>query len=162
MDATSCDHGRARMARDRIRRSFLTAAAAATGALAAQALARPLAAAATSVVLGGVNDATSPTIIRNTKAAIDAVAIKGIVTTAGPGGATAGVWGQSNANNGYNVATYTSGIAPASQASALLCPLLILEPLTERTSDEAVPCRLPRRSERFTDLRPGAPLLASH
>jgi hypothetical protein len=85
------------------RRSVLTAAAAAGGALATQALVRPTPAAAADVVLGAINTATSETTIRNTTAANTSVAVKGVVTTNVNGGATAGVWGQSNAQGGSGV-----------------------------------------------------------
>jgi hypothetical protein len=82
---------------------LLTAAAAAGGALATQALVRPDPAAAAGVVLGATNDATATTTIRNTTAANNSVAVKGVVTTNVNGGATAGVWGQSNAQGGSGV-----------------------------------------------------------
>jgi hypothetical protein len=55
------------------------------------------------VIAGQQTSGTAITIVRNTAAATDAVAFRAIVTTNGPGGATAGVWGQSNAQNGAGV-----------------------------------------------------------
>jgi hypothetical protein len=87
----------------RSRRALLTAAAAAGGALATQALIRPTPAAAADVVLGAVNTATAVTTIRNTQALNSAKALVGLVTYAGAGPSTAGVQGQSLAANGNGV-----------------------------------------------------------
>jgi hypothetical protein len=91
----------------RSRRSLLTtAAAAAGGALAASALGRiPAASAANAdpVKVGGLHMGTAVTEVRNTAATSNAVALKGFVTTTGPGGSTAGVWGQSAAQGGSGV-----------------------------------------------------------
>jgi hypothetical protein len=88
----------------RTRRSVLAAAAAAAGAIATQAVLRPgPASAAGNVVLGEVNTAISPTTIRTTEAVSTAVALKGVVLTTGTGGGTAGVLGQSYAQNGGGV-----------------------------------------------------------
>src|SRR5262249_6454525 len=65
--------------RSRSRRSLLAGLAAAGGALASQALTRPLPAAAADVALGTVNTAAATTTIRNTQAAPTAVALKGQV-----------------------------------------------------------------------------------
>jgi hypothetical protein len=87
----------------RSRRSILSAAAGVGGALAVQALVRPTSVSAASVVLGATNNATAATTIRTTQATSTAVALKGLVATTGPGGATAGVWGQSNAQHGSGI-----------------------------------------------------------
>src|SRR5262245_12651578 len=87
----------------RSRRSLLTAAAAAGGALAAQALVRPSPVSAADVVLRAVNNATTLTTIRTTEATSTAKALMGLVTFAGSGPSTAGVFGQSNASNGNGV-----------------------------------------------------------
>jgi hypothetical protein len=87
----------------RSRRSLLTAAAAAGGALATQALVRPAPVEAASVVLGAVNSATAATTIRTTQALSSAKAIVGLVTHSGAGPSTAGVQGQSNAQGGNGV-----------------------------------------------------------
>src|SRR5262245_29024006 len=87
-------------AQPRSRRSLLTAAAAAGGALAAQALVRPSPAAAADVVLGATNTATAATTVRTTEVSATAKALIGLVTNAGVGPSTAGVQGQSNAQNG--------------------------------------------------------------
>jgi hypothetical protein len=87
----------------RTRRSLLTAAAAAGGALAAQAIARPAPVSAASVVLGAVNTAGTATTIRSNEAANTAKALIGVVLHAGAGGSTAGVQGQSNALHGNGV-----------------------------------------------------------
>src|SRR5262245_32626589 len=104
----------------RSRRSLLTAAAAAGGALAAQALASAtstFAANGDPVKVGQLNVGTATTTVRNTAALNTAVALRGEVGTTGPGGATAGVWGQSAAQNGNGVfgvatspATTTKGV----------------------------------------------------
>lgn len=85
------------------RRSVLTAAAAAGGALATQALFRPSPAVAASVMLGALNTAAAATTIRTTQALNSAKAIVGVVAYTGPGGSTAGVQGQSNATHGNGV-----------------------------------------------------------
>jgi hypothetical protein len=88
----------------RTRRQILTAAiAAAGGALATQALARPETASAANVVLGGTNTAGSVTTIRSNQASVSARALSGQVLYTGAGGSTAGVHGQSNAQNGNGV-----------------------------------------------------------
>jgi hypothetical protein len=90
--------------RARSRRALLTAAAAAGGALATQALVRPAPATAADVLLGGINNTTAATTIRNYVAGqVDAKAIVGLVSHTAPGGSTAGVMGQSNARNGNGV-----------------------------------------------------------
>jgi hypothetical protein len=55
------------------------------------------------VVLGALNTETTQTEIRTTQATNTARAIAGVVTHTGAGGATAGIWGQSNAQNGSGV-----------------------------------------------------------
>jgi hypothetical protein len=87
----------------RSRRSLLTAAAAAGGAMAAQAFVRPNPVAAADVVLGAVNTAAAVTTIRTTEASGTAKAVSGLVMFAGMGNSTAGVQGQSNAANGNGV-----------------------------------------------------------
>jgi hypothetical protein len=88
----------------RSRRSLLTAAVTAGGALVVEAIARPTPAAAADVLLGGINNTTSATTIRNNVVGpTDAKAIVGVVSQTGPGAATAGVMGQSNAKNGNGV-----------------------------------------------------------
>jgi hypothetical protein len=87
----------------RSRRSLLTAAAAAGGALAAQVLVRPAPVAAATVTLGALNHATATTTFRNLQAATTAVALKGVVAHTGAGGGTVGVWGQTHAQNGTGV-----------------------------------------------------------
>src|SRR5262245_49231270 len=87
----------------RTRRSLLTAAAAAGGALAAQAIVRPSPVAAADVMLGAVNVATTSTEIRSTQEWIQAKAIVGHVTYTGAGSSTAGIFGQSDALNGSGV-----------------------------------------------------------
>jgi hypothetical protein len=82
------------------------AAAAAGGALASGALMRPPTVSAANgdpVKVGQLHAGTAVTEVRNTAAVSNAVGLKGFVTTAGPGGATAGVWGQSAAQNGSGV-----------------------------------------------------------
>jgi hypothetical protein len=81
----------------------LAAGAAATGALAAQAIARPSPVSAANVVLGAANTAGSATTIRSNEAIHTAKALVGVVLHAGPGGSTAGVQGQSNALHGNGV-----------------------------------------------------------
>jgi hypothetical protein len=99
----------------RSRRSLLTAAAAVGGALAAGSLGRVPAASAANgdgLKVGQVHAGTQVTEVRNTAAVSTAVGLKGFVTTTVPGGATAGVWGQSNAQNGsgvFGIATNTGG-----------------------------------------------------
>src|SRR6186997_976631 len=92
----------------RSRRALLTAAAAAGGALATQALVRPSPVAAADVVLGATNTASSVTTIRSNEASASAKALSGVVLFAGTGNSTAGVYGQSNAANGNGV----FGVAP--------------------------------------------------
>jgi hypothetical protein len=87
----------------RSRRALLTAAAAAGGALATQALVRPSPVSAADVVLGASNTATALTTIRTTEPTTTAKALLGLVTYAGSGPSTAGVMGQSNATNGNGV-----------------------------------------------------------
>jgi hypothetical protein len=89
-----------------LRRSVGAAATAAAGALGAAALNGPgLASAANGdpVRVGNLTVGTALTTVRNNQDASDAVALKGLVATTGPGGGTAGVWGQSWANNGNGV-----------------------------------------------------------
>jgi hypothetical protein len=87
----------------RFRRSLLTAAAAAGGALATQALVRPSPVAASDVVLGATNTTASATTIRTNEVAANAKALVGVVTHTDAGPSTAGVMGQSNATNGNGV-----------------------------------------------------------
>jgi hypothetical protein len=47
------------------------------------------------------------------------------------------------------------------RATVFLRRFVLLEPLAERAADETAPCRLFRRSERSTNLRPGVSLLTS-
>jgi hypothetical protein len=53
--------------------------------------------------LGRTNGATLATVVQNTAALANAVALKGVVATSQPGPSTAGVWGQSNAQRGNGV-----------------------------------------------------------
>jgi hypothetical protein len=95
----------------RSRRSLLTAAAAAGGALAASALGRVPAASAANgdgLKVGQLHTGTAVTEVRNTAAASNAVGLKGFVTTTVSGGSTAGVWGQSSAQNGNGVFGFAS------------------------------------------------------
>jgi hypothetical protein len=90
----------------RSRRELLTAGLAATTGVVAQAAlgARPVGAATGDpAILGVGNNATSRTIVRNSAAAADAVAVMGIVSTAITGTWTAGVVGRSNASGGNGV-----------------------------------------------------------
>src|SRR5262245_66111565 len=87
----------------RTRRSLLLAAAAAGGALTARAMTsvEPVHAVnGDSVKVGTVNAGSAGTEVRNTAAASNAIALKGVVTTGVVGPSTAGVFGQSNAHNG--------------------------------------------------------------
>src|SRR5262245_43910226 len=104
----------------RSRRSILTAAAAAGGALAVQALASATPASAVNgdpVKVGQLNVGTAATTVRNTAAVNNAIALRGEVTTTVAGASTAGVWGQSAAQNGNgvfgfatNTGTLTKGV----------------------------------------------------
>jgi hypothetical protein len=87
----------------RTRRSVITAAAAAGGALVTQALVRPAPAAAANAVLGVINNTTAVTTFRNTQVSNTAKGFMGLVTQSGPGGSTAGVQGQSNSLHGNGV-----------------------------------------------------------
>src|SRR5262245_51354350 len=84
----------------RSRRALLTAAAAAGGASAPQALLRPSAVPSADVVLGATNTAPTATTIRSNEVSASAKALIGLVTTTVAGPSTAGVQGQSNAANG--------------------------------------------------------------
>jgi hypothetical protein len=113
----------------RTRRAFLTVGAAGAAAVAAAAmdsLVNPLDAAAASIVLGGTNSTTKPTVIRNTKAAGTAKAIIGRTTYTGgalnaagvqgiaDGTNASGVWGTANkgpdASGVYGSSTTGSGV----------------------------------------------------
>jgi hypothetical protein len=67
---------------------------------------RPTPVSAADVVLGGINTASSATTIRTTEASATAKALIGHVLTAVAGPSTAGVQGQSNAQNGNGVFGY--------------------------------------------------------
>jgi hypothetical protein len=106
----------------RSRRSMLAGAATAAGALAAQALIRPTPVAAADVVLGAVNTADAATTIRTTEESASAKALIGLVTTTIAGSSTAGVQGQSNAENGsgvFGLATNGAGARGVLGQSAL-------------------------------------------
>jgi hypothetical protein len=95
-----------------LRRALETAAAATAGAVGASAIAGAVPVRAVNgdpVRVGQTNAGTVTTEVRNTAAVSNAVALRGVVTTPGPGGATAGAWGQSNGQNGTGV----FGLTPA-------------------------------------------------
>jgi hypothetical protein len=104
-------------ARDRShsRRSLLTAFAAAGSALATHAILKPDPASAASVELGATSTAATATVIRTVEASVSARALVGLVTTTTLGGATVGVWGQSNALHGNGV----FGIAPSGNSKGV-------------------------------------------
>jgi hypothetical protein len=87
----------------RTRRSLLTAAVAAAGALVATGIARPEPVSAASVVLGGSNTTNKLTKIINNKAASDARALLGRTSYTGGAGSSAGVYGDSKGHNGRGV-----------------------------------------------------------
>ena len=61
-----------------------------------------------TVKVGQTNSGTATTTIRNTASSSSAVALKGIVTRTGSGSGTAGVFGQSAAQDGRGVVGYAS------------------------------------------------------
>ncbi len=88
----------------RSRRSLLVgAAAAAAGALVAQAVGHPATADAAGVVLGHSNTASSTTTIKNNRASASAKAISGQTTFTGTAASSAGVRGESKGQDGRGV-----------------------------------------------------------
>ena len=98
----------------RTRRALLGAGLGAIAATAASALGSSgIADATSSVVLGGTNIETTPTIIRNTAASTAAVAISGRVTHATGSTTSAGLQGQDDGINGTGVIGYATNGATA-------------------------------------------------
>jgi hypothetical protein len=85
------------------RRVFLTAGIGAIAAAALNGIVNPHAAAALSVVLGGINSTNKTTTIRNTKASSTAKALIGRTTYTGPALNAAGVFGQADGTNATGV-----------------------------------------------------------
>ena len=93
----------------RTRRALLGAGLGAVAASVVASLGHPeQAAAASSVVLGATNDATTPTVIRDNANDSAAVAISGRVTHVTGSTASAGVKGQDDGTNGTGVAGYAT------------------------------------------------------
>ena len=99
----------------RTRRALLGAGLGAIAATAAGTLGGSAVADATSppVLLGGTNDALTPTVVRDNASDTAAVAISGRVTHAAGSAASAGVRGQDDGTNGTGLAGYATNGATA-------------------------------------------------